>query len=300
MDRLETMRVFVLVAEQQSFAATARVLGLSPAQVTRAVAAVEARCGATLLQRTTRVVRLTEVGASYLAQCKRLLAEIDEAEAQAGAGQRALSGQVSVTAPVLFGRMHVAKVVLAFLKQHPGVSVRALFSDQVVDLLDQNIDVAIRIASLPDSSLRAIRVGSVRRVVCAAPSYLRAHGTPRRPAELLQHELIAFAGMGEPQAWSFQVEGKSLRIRPSPRLIVNSADLAIQAVSAGHGLTKVLSYQVAREVQEKRLRIVLADFEGPEVPVHVLHSEGRNPSARVRAFVDYAVAELRSTLASGA
>jgi DNA-binding transcriptional LysR family regulator len=296
MDRLEMMRVFTHVAEQQSFAAAARRLALSSAQVTRAVAGLEQRCGATLLHRTTRVVRLTDVGASYLVQCKRLLNEIEEAEAQAGAAQRELSGQLSITAPVLFGRMHVAPLALAFLKQHPRVSLRALFSDGVIDLFDQNIDVAVRIAVLPDSNLRAVKVGHVRRVVCAAPSYLRARGTPKQPAELLQHDVIAFSGMGEPQAWSFHVAGKPQSVRLAPRLIVNSGELAIQAALAGHGLTKVLSYQVAEDVAAKRLRIVLAEFEGPEIPVQVVRTEGKGASARVRAFVDYAVGELRTVL----
>jgi DNA-binding transcriptional LysR family regulator len=296
MDRLEMMRVFTHVAEQQSFAAAARRLALSNAQVTRAVAALEQRCGATLLHRTTRVVRLTEAGASYLAQCKRLLSEIEEAEAQAGAAHRELSGQLSITAPVLFGRMHVAPLALAFLKQHPRVSLRALFSDGVVDLFDQNIDVAVRIAVLPDSSLRAVKVGYVRRVVCAAPSYLRARGTPKQPAELMQHDVIAFSGMGEPQAWSFHVAGKPQPLRLAPRLIVNSGEFAIQAALAGHGLTRVLSYQVAEHVAAKRLRIVLAEFEGPEIPVQVVRTEGKGASARVRAFVDYAVGELRTVL----
>jgi DNA-binding transcriptional LysR family regulator len=297
MDRLEAMLVFVTVADKQSFAGAARTLALSPARVTRAVASLEQRCGALLLHRTTRVVRLTEAGAHYHAQCKRILSEVLDAEAGAAASQRGLSGQISVTAPVLFGRLHVTKVVLDFLAQHAQVSVRALFHDRVVDLLEQNVDVAIRIADLPSSSLRAIRVGSVRRVVCGSPGYLRAHGTPRHPRDLLEHEVIAFSGLGEPRAWTFFVEGKLETFRPRPRLTVNTGDLALDAARSGQGLTKLLSYQVEDDVRHKRLRVVLGEFEGPEVPVHVVHVEGKHASARVRAFVDFTVDRLRAVLA---
>ncbi|MEY4508082.1 MAG: hypothetical protein RLZZ450_204 [Pseudomonadota bacterium] len=297
MDRLEAMLVFVTVAEKQSFAAAARTLGLSPARVTRAVAVLEQRCGALLLHRTTRVVRLTEAGAHYHTQCKRILSEVDDAEASVAASQRALRGQLSITAPVLFGRLHVTPVVLAFLAQHTQVAVRAQFRDRVIDLLEQNVDVAIRIAHLPDSSFRAIRVGSVRRVVCGSPAYLRAHGTPQHPRDLLEHELIAFSGLGEVRAWAFHVGGKVETFQPRPRLTVNTGDLALDAARSGYGLTKLLSYQVEDDVRNKRLRVVLEDFEGPEVPVHVVHVEGKHASARIRAFVDFAVDTLRAVLA---
>lgn len=297
MDRLEAMLVFVTVAEKQSFAAAARILALSPARVTRAVASLEQRCGTLLLHRTTRVVRLTEAGAHYHQQCKRILSEVDDAEASAAASQHALQGQLSITAPVLFGRLHVTPVLLAFLAQHPQVSVRAQFRDRVVDLLEQNVDVAVRIAHLPNSSLRAVRVGSVRRVVCGSPAYLRAHGTPRHPRDLLEHDVIAFSGMGEVRAWTFFVEGKVETFQPRPRLMVNTGDLALDAARNGYGLTKLLSYQVEDDVRSKRLRVVLEDFEGPEVPVHVVHVEGRHASARIRTFVDFAVDRLRAVLA---
>lgn len=288
--------MFVAVAEKQSFAAAARKLSLSPARVTRAVASLEQRCGAPLLHRTTRVVRITDAGALYLSQCKRILADIAAAESLAASSQRELHGQLSITAPVLFGRLHVAPALLAFLKLHAHVSVRALFHDRVIDLLEQNIDVAVRIQHLPSSSLRAIRVGTVRRVVCAAPRYLRARGTPTHPHELREHELIAFSGYGEPRPWSFSIDGKIETFSPRPRLIVNSGDLALDAARRGHGLTKVLSYQVEDDIRHKRLREVLREFAGPEVPVHVVHVEGRRASARVRAFVDYLVEQLRHAL----
>jgi DNA-binding transcriptional LysR family regulator len=295
-DRLEAMQIFVAVADEQSFAAAARRLGLTPARVTRAVAALERHVGARLLHRTTRLVRLSETGAQYFADARRILAELEQAEASAASAQASLSGQLSVTAPVLFGRMVVAPLLLEFLKRHPHVGIRASFSDQVVDLIEQNIDVAVRISHLADSGLTAVRVGFVERVVCASPAYLRAHGVPRHPRDLTQHDLIAFSGLGEPHAWRFQRDDKSEIVHPKSRLVVNSADLAIAAAIAGHGLTKVLSYQIGRELEERRLRVVLSEFQGPPVPVHVVHAAGRNASRRLRAFVELAVDRLRESL----
>jgi DNA-binding transcriptional LysR family regulator len=296
MDRLETMQVFVQVAERASFAEAARALAVSAARVTRAVAALEQRCGARLLHRTTRVVRPTEAGVRYLAQCKQILAAIDEAEAQAASSQRDLSGQLSITAPVLLGRMHVAPVLFSFLKEHPRLTARVTFADHIVDMLEQQVEVAVRIGNLPDSGLTAIRVGQVRRVTVGAPAYLRAHGTPAHPDALREHALIAFAGMAEPQRWSYAIDGKIDAVAPVPRVTVNSGEVAIEAARAGHGLTKVLSYQVVDDVRAKRLKLLLVDYETPPVPVHVVHIEGRAASRRVRAFVEHAVERLRTSL----
>jgi DNA-binding transcriptional LysR family regulator len=295
-DRIDAMKIFVSVAEQQSFAAAARRHATSAARVTRAVAALETRLGVRLLHRTTRALRLTDAGTNYLVQCKRILSELEAAESLAASSQRELGGSLSITAPLLFGRLHVTPIITAFMKRHPAITVRALFADHVLDFFEQNIDVAIRIAHLPDSNLRAAPVGSVRRVVCAAPSYLRARGTPRHPSELAQHETIGFSGQAEPQAWSFSIDGQSERVSLRSRLVVNTADLAVAAACSGQGLTRVLSYQVADELAHKRLRIVLAEYELPPVPVHVVRALGRDTSNRVRAFADYAAEQLRATL----
>jgi DNA-binding transcriptional LysR family regulator len=297
MDRLETMQVFVQVAERASFAEAARALSVSAARVTRAVAALEERCGARLLNRTTRVVRLTDAGTRYLAQCKQILGAIDEAEAQAASSQRDLSGQLSITAPVLFGRHHVAPVLFAFLKEHPKLNARVAFVDRVIDMLEQQVDVAVRIGHLPDSGLTAIRVGHVRRVTVGAPSYLRAFGTPAHPQALREHALIAFAGMAEAQRWTYQIAGRLETVAPMPRMIVNNGEIAIAAALAGHGLTKVLSYQVVDELRAKRLKVILTPFEPAPTPVHVVHVEGRAASRRVRSFVEFAVERLRTSLA---
>ncbi|MDJ1159549.1 LysR family transcriptional regulator [Chelatococcus sp. SYSU_G07232] len=294
MDRLDCMRAFVAVAEEAGFAAAARRLALSPPAVTRAVAALEERIGARLLHRTTRLVRLTEAGARYLADCKRILAEIEEAEGIAAGAHGELRGPLTVTASVLFGRMFVAPIVLDFLVLHPGVSARTLLLDRVVDLLEEGIDVAVRIAHLPDSSLSAVRVGTVRRVVCAAPAYLAARGVPRSPADLARHEVVAFAPSGVPEEWVFTAEGRRESIRLASRLVVNTADVAIAAAVAGHGLTRVLSYMIEPELRAGRLEIVLCEYEPPPVPIHVAHAEGRRAAARVRAFVDFAAKRLRS------
>jgi DNA-binding transcriptional LysR family regulator len=290
-DRLETMRVFVAVAETRGFAPAARRLAISPPAVTRAVAALEERVGTRLLHRTTRIVRLTEAGRRFLADCKRILGEIEEAEASAAGSQAEPQGQLGVTAPVMFGRMYVAPVVLDFLARHPRMTARMLFLDRVVDLIDEGLDVAVRIAHLPDSSLHAVRVGSVRRVVCASPEYLAARGAPRTPADLAQHEAIAFSLGAAAEEWSF---GSGETLSPTTRLIVNSNDVAIAAAAAGRGVARVLSYQIAPELRAGTLQVVLAEFEPPPLPISVVYAEGRRAAAKVRAFVDLAVERLRA------
>ena len=297
MDHLETLRVFAAVADRSGFAPAARRLGLTPASVTRAIAALEERIGTRLFTRTTRVVRLTEAGTGFLADCKRILAELDEAEAAAAGSHSEPRGQLVVTAPVMFGRLHVSPIIFDFLARHPAVSVRALFLDRIADLMDEGIDLAIRIGMLPDSSLSAVRVGSVRRVVCASPAYLKAHGTPRTPADLAGHTGIAFAGLTPQREWSFESAGRTLMATPRIRLEVNSADVAIAAAIGGGGVTRVLSYQAADALRAKRLRLVLTDYEPPPLPIHIVHAEGRRAPAKLRAFVDFAAARLRAKTA---
>ncbi|KYF64425.1 LysR family transcriptional regulator [Sorangium cellulosum] len=294
MDRLDALRVFIAVAEEEGFAPAARRLSMSPPAVTRAIAALEERIGTRLLHRTTRIVRLTEAGARFLTDCKRILGEIEEAEASAAGSHAELRGQIGVTAPVMFGRMFVAPVVFDFLARHPRVSARTLLVDRVVDMLDEGLDVAVRIAHLPDSSLTAIRVGSVRLVVCASPDYLAARGAPGTPADLARLDTIGFSQAASPAEWSFSSGARVEKVLPPSQLLVNTADVAIAAAVAGRGLARVLSYQVGPELRAGRLRIVLPAFEPPPVPVHVVHPEGPRAAARVRAFVDFLVERLRS------
>lgn len=297
MDRFQGMRIFAAVAETESFAAASRRLGLSPPAVTRAVAALEERIGTRLLHRTTRSVRLTEGGQRFLADCRRILAEVEEAEA-AAAGQHAMPrGQIAITAPVMFGRLHVAPLLLAFLDCFPQVSARLLLLDRVIDMMGEGIDVAVRIAHLADSSLKAVRVGELRRVVCASTAYLARHGEPRVPADLAQHPAIFTSPTADLHEWLFDRPKKGTRIAPHGQLILNSSDVAIAAALEGRGFTRVLSYQVASEVRAGRIKIVLRDFEPPPIPVHLVQLEGRRAPARVRTFLDFAAERLRAELA---
>jgi len=295
MDRLDAMRAFIAVAEASGFAAAARRLALSPPAVTRGIAMLEARVGARLLHRTTRVVRLTEAGDRYLRDCKRILAEIDDAEAIVAGIQTELRGDLAVTASAAFGRMHVAPLVLEFLKLHPQLSARTFYADRIVDLTEEGFDVAVRIAHLQDSSLTAIAVGSVRRVVCASPAYIAAHGKPRGPEDLAQLETIGLSQGLVDEPWLFGADkGKRHSVSVSPRLNVNSAEVAIAAALDGWGFTRVLSYMVAPEVRAGSLKVVLTSFEPPRIPISLVYREGRKAAAKVRAFVEFAAERLRS------
>jgi DNA-binding transcriptional LysR family regulator len=300
MDKLEGMRIFVAVADAKGFAPAARQLGLSAPAVTRAVAALEARIGTQLLRRSTRQVALTEAGARFHADCKRILGEIDEAESSASGAHRVPQGLLSVTAPVIFGRLHVAPVLQDFLGLHPGVSARSLYTDQIVHLLDEGMDVALRIAHLPDSGLVAVRVGEVRRVVVASPQYLAEHGVPRTPQEVSQHRGIGFSQHGSVSApWVFYPPGSGTRsegvvAHPQLRHLTNAGDACIGAALASQGLVRALSYQVAEHVLAGWLHIVMADHEPPPIPVQLVYAEGRHAAAKVRAFIDYAAGRLRA------
>jgi DNA-binding transcriptional LysR family regulator len=291
MDRFEAMRAFLAVAEEGGFARASRRLALSPPAVTRAVSALEQRLGAPLFHRTTRVVRLTEAGARFMADCRRILAELEEAEASAAGAHAELRGPVGLTAPVMFGLMHVAPILLDFLARHPRVAARTLFVDRIADLIDEGLDAAVRIARLPDSGLHAVPVGSVRAVVCASPAYLEAHGVPRAPADLRAFRAIMFSSGDAPEGWSF---GNGETVRPPSQVLVNSNDVAIAGALAGHGLARVLSYQIAPQLRTGELRIVLEEFEPPPVPVSLVTLEGRRAAPRVRRFVDFAVERLRA------
>jgi DNA-binding transcriptional LysR family regulator len=294
MDRFHLMNVFVAVAEAQSFAGGARRLGLSPPAVTRAVAALEERLGIKLLTRTTRYVRATDAGLRYLDSARRLLAEADEADEEAAGVHAVPRGQLAVTAPVLFGGMFVMPGIVEFLACYPDVSVSALFLDRVVNLLEEGIDVGVRIGALPDSTLRAIPVGQVRRVVCAAPAYLKRHGNPKEPQQLAQHTVISASPVTPALEWRFGSGRKGAAVKIAPRLTVTSNDAAIQAALQGFGITRLMSYQIAAALAAGRLKRLLAEHEPPPLPIHVLYREGRQASAKVRHFVDLLVERLRT------
>lgn len=295
MDRFQTIRVFVTVAERGGFAPAARSLAMSPPAVTRAVSALERRIGTRLLVRTTRSVRLTESGERFLRDARRILADLEEAEAAAVGAHAEPRGVLRVTAPVLFGRQFVAPILGDFLDRHPHLTAETLFVDRNVSLMDEGLDVAVRIGELPASSLIARRAGSVRRVVVAAPGYLDAHGRPRHPSDLADHRLIESIAVGAAPEWSFREQGRPIAIRVTPRLRMNTNDAVIELAARGWGLSRLLSYQVAPLVADGRLEIVLADYELPPAPIHVLHQEGHMVSAKVHAFVDFAVDRLRAS-----
>lgn len=293
MDRWQAMKVFVKVADAGSFADAARQMNMSPPAVTRAVASLEETIGARLFVRTTRSVKLTQSGASYVEDCRRLLADLAEAEAAAAGAHTSPKGLLTITASVLFGQMYVLPILTDFLDAHPAVTGRALFLDRMVNLIDEGVDVAIRIGHLTDSDFRAIRVGSVRQVVCGAPSYLEQHGVPMNPSDLSQHRIIAPTGAWSSLDWSFGSEQKSA-VTVSPRLFCNTNEAAMSAAIKGWGLTRLLSYQIGPALLDGRLHTVLSDHEEPPLPIHIVHGEGRHVSAKVRAFVDAAASSLRA------
>jgi DNA-binding transcriptional LysR family regulator len=297
MDRLQAMTTFVAVVDSGGFASAARKLNQSPPVVTRAVAELEERLGLRLLTRTTRVVRVTDAGARFAEDCRRILADIEEAETAATGTHAAPRGTLTITAPVLFGRRHVTPILVSYLQQFPEVDASCLFLDRVVNVVEEGIDVAVRIGELPDSSLQATRVGRVRRVLVAAPAYLAAHGVPRRPEDLAEHTIVSASGVTPVSEWRFNDSGKPLLQRTQPRLRTTTNDSAIAAAVAGLGISRLLSYQVAEHVRSGALHLVLEDFETAPMPVHVVHHGGRRATRKVRAFVDLAVERLRGDAA---
>jgi DNA-binding transcriptional LysR family regulator len=296
MDRIDEWRAFAAVERQRSFSQAARALRVSPQAVTRAVAGLEARIGVRLLNRTTRSVSLTSEGELYLERSRQALAEFDRLE-EAPDTQADLRGSLAVTASVLFGQLHVLPIALEFLTLHPALELRLVLLDRVVALAEEGIDLGVRIGALPDSSLRARLVGHVRQVVCASAGYLQRAGVPRTPQALADHACIAFTTT-TPVAgrWTFRGRGRlpcSVAVRP--RLLVNTAQAAIDAALAGAGCVRVLSYQINHLVADNKLRIVLAGFEPPPVPVHLVQLPGARNRAAV-AFVDFAGDRLRRRL----
>lgn len=288
------MTVYVAVAEEQGFAAGARRLGMSPPAVTRAVAALEERLGVKLLDRTTRHVRVTEAGQRYLDDARRIIAEVDEADDAVAGINAAPRGHLTVTAPVLFGRMYVVPGIVEYLERYPGMDVSTVFVDRVTNLLEEGIDVGIRIGELPDSSLRAIPVGQVRRVIVAAPSYIARHGAPATPQDLERHTIVATSGSSVPPDWRFQQGASTQSLRVKPRLGVNNNDSAIEAVRRGFGIARLLSYQAAALLDGGELVEVLADYATPAVPIHIIHRDSRHGSTRIRSFVDLMAERLRT------
>jgi DNA-binding transcriptional LysR family regulator len=289
MDRIDAMQAFVAVADLQGFAPAARKLGLSPSAVTRLIAALENRLGARLLQRTTRSVTLTDIGTRYLERARRILADVEEAEGSAEGERTRPSGRLVVSAPVGFGRLHVSPVMSAYLKRYPEVLGELRLADRIVNLVEDGVDLAVRIGHLPDSSLVARHVGEMRRIVVASLDYLRQRGEPDTPEAIASHETIQFGATTASPDWRFVEDGREIRVACTPRFTTNSADAAIQYAQQGGGLTRVLAYQAAAAIKAGRLKIVLAKFEQPPLPIHVVYPTSRLLSAKVRTFIDLVV-----------
>ena len=298
MDKLRAMEVFVRIVEAGSLTAAAEALDLSPPAVVRALAALEREVGVRLLNRTTRRSSLSDEGREYYERCRRVLADVEAAEASLLSRRVEPKGRLRITAPVMYGRLHVAPVVTEFLASHAGVEVELTLLDRVVDLVEEGIDVAFRIGNLPESSLVALSIGETRRVVCASPDYLKRAGTPQSPADLGGHRCIVFAGLTPGNEWAFS--GKPFgRVPVRPVLRTNQFDVAMAAVRQGLGCGQFLAYQVAAMVGAKEVKRILVPFEPEPVPVQVVYPHARLLSPNVRAFVDLALARLRPVGKSG-
>lgn len=296
MDRLDAMTVLLAVVEARSFSAAARRLDMPLATVSRKVNELETYLKTRLLHRTTRQLSLTEAGQSYVAACRRVLEDIGEAERAATGEYASPKGDLTVTTPVVFGRIYVVPLVSEFLALYPDINIRLTLADRVAHLMEERIDVAVRIGVLPDSALVATRVGTIRRVICASPAYLAAHGNPEHPNDLTEHQCITFEGLSSASSWTFNARPSRIAVPVRTRLVVNTAEAAIAAATCGLGLTNVLSYQVADAVRRGSLQVVLEQFELEDWPIHLVHAGQAPLPLKLRAFLDFITPRLRSRM----
>jgi DNA-binding transcriptional LysR family regulator len=296
MDRLEAMSAFLAAVEAGSLSGASRKLGMPLATLSRKVSELETHLRTRLVTRTSRRLILTDAGRSYVAACKRILDDVREAERAAAGEYSAPRGELIITAPIVFGRLHVLPVLLEFLNTYPEIDVRLTLADHVVNLQEDHVDLAVRIGELPDSSLVAMRVGSIGRVVCGSPAYFAERGTPKRPNELSKHDCITFNGLTSPEAWIFLSGKGTISVAVHSRLIVNTAEAAIDAAITGLGITRVLSYQVADALRTGALLLALREFEPPPVPVSLVHAGQGRLALKLRAILDFAAPRLRARL----
>ena len=296
MDRLEAMSAFLAAVEAGSLSGASRKLGMPLATLSRKVSELETHLRTRLVTRTSRRLILTDAGRSYVAACKRILDDVREDERAAAGEYSAPKGELIITAPIVFGRLHVLPVLLEFLKTYPEIEVRLTLADRVVNLQEDHVDLAVRIGELPDSSLVAMRVGSIGRVVCGSSAYFAERGTPKRPNELSKHDCITFNGLTSPEAWIFPSEKGNISVAVHSRLIVNTAEAAIDAAIAGLGITRVLSYQVADAMRTGALVLALREFEPPPVPVSLVHAGQGRLALKLRAILDFAAPRLKARL----
>lgn len=293
MDKLNAMRVFAEVADSKSFVTTSQKLGLTAPTVTRAIASLEEQLGVKLFTRTTRQVRLTDEGKLYLGDVLRILEDVEQTEASVMGGNIEPKGLLTVTAPVLFGQKYVTPVIADYLKTHSAVSVRAAYYDHIVNILEEGIDVAVRIGHLQDSSLYAVQVGTVRRIVCGSPAYFKQHGIPKHPRDLKNHHIIHSAPVDSSISWRFNGDNGKQNVKLTPRLTCNQNGSSLQAALSGLGITRLMSYQAAQEIKDKRLQTVLDKFETDSLPINIVYPDGPRVSAKVRSFVEFAAEQLK-------
>jgi len=297
MDRLEAMSVVIAVAETGSISAAARRLKSPVATVSRKVAELESRLKAQLFQRTSRRMTLTAAGRSYIEACRRIIEQVDDAEREVSGEYRLPKGELAVTTPWGLGHTHLLPLAVEFLEAHPEISLRLMLTDRVVNMADENVDVAIRIGTLPDSTLIATRIGSIRIVVCASPSYLKERGRPKQPGDLAKHDCITIDDHAVPSAWRFVRAGRA-RVAPlRSRLCVNTSEAAVLAAVEGAGLTRVMSYKVDGARRAGKLAVVLEEFEPEPLPVHILYAPRKPAPLKLRAFLNWMTPRLKARLA---
>ena len=296
MDRIEAMTLLVATVEKGSLSAAGRALGVPLATVSRKVSDLEAHLRTKLLNRSNRRLTLTDAGEAYVAASKRILQQINEAERAAAGEYIAPRGDLVVTAPIVFGRLHMVPPIAAFLEAYPEVDVRLALADRVTNLMEEHIDAALRISLLPESTLLATKVGEIRRVVCGSPAYFDKHGTPAKPADLSELSCITFEGQSNPQSWNFGTAKAPVVVPVHSRLIATTAEASIDAAKLGAGVTRVLSYQVEDAVRKGELVTILEDFEPPPIPVSLVYRGGGMIPLKLRAFLDFMTPRLRASL----
>jgi DNA-binding transcriptional LysR family regulator len=300
MDRLESMSILVTAAEVGSLSAASRRLAIPLSTISRKISELETHLNARLLIRSSRNLALTDAGRAYIEACKRILEEVNESERAAAGEYSAPKGELIITAPIVFGRLHVLPVAVEFLTAYPDVHVRCVLTDRVVNILEDHVDLAIRIADLPDSSLIATRVGSIRPVVCGSPTYFAHRGTPKSIGDLALHDCVTFEGFSSPYVWVFAIGKSKTSVPVQSRLVVNTAEAAIDAAIAGLGITRVLSYQVASSVKAGLITIVLDELEQTSSPVSLVYAGQRLLPLKLRAFLDFAAPRLKARLLEAA
>jgi len=299
MDRLDAMSILLEAIDTGSLSGAGRRLGMPLATVSRKISELEAHLKTRLVQRSARRLTLTDSGRSYAAACKRILEDVGEAERAASGEYSAPKGELIITAPIVFGRLHVLPVAIAFLKAYPDINIKIVQTDRLLNLLEEHVDLAVRIGELPDSGLLAIRVGAIRRVTCASPAYFAGRGAPQSPDELSAHDCIIFEGLASADAWTFRIGGSDKPIAIRSRLVVNTAEAAIDAAIAGVGVTRVLSYQIAKAARAGALAVALEEFEPAPWPVSLVYAAQGLLPLKLRAFLNFAAPRLRADLARG-